>query len=268
MPYLKLQDVLHKKRSELQAALSADQSANPYYQSNQLAEDRALELRKSVRKRDNWYDNPLNFLDPEELFMPDGLLRTRSGLMAIAGEIFRENRNGTPDILEDILHGSLPGSKDVQRTVLMKMLRDVLSAFSKKATRAQIEAIVLAREAELQGKTATVYIAKERNINRHSAYKLLKRAERALLETSGTSSAIIDIEAQIKEQARSLQRFCASCGQQCEDGLHSLCASCHMRFVYKQDYLHDGHRQEVEDAMRLSSIEHWRKARMTLHLST
>ena len=251
-----------KKRTEYEQNLAVSvRNNNPYLNVIRSAEASVAEHRKIVRQRDNWYDNPLNFLDIDELFYPDGLMRTRSGLMAIAGEIFSENRGGTPDILEDILHGSMPGSKDVQKTVLMKMFRDALSAFSKKATKAQIEAIVLAREAIRNGVTPTMYIADQRGINRFSAYKLLKRAEQALLETSGIDQSIIKIEKRIKARARSMKRFCVSCGKPCEDGLHALCPECHVRFVFRDDYLHETHRQQIQDAMRIASMQHWRKAR-------
>lgn len=249
------QDRLERIRSE------ENWHHNPYYQINANADTKTSYSIAKNADSDRWYTNPLRFVDAEDLFHEDGMMRGRKGIMAIAGEYFRTNRDGAVDILTDSLYGNVPGTKDIQKHVLKNMLRDALISFSHKVTKAQIQALVLAREADRQGKTATMYIAKERKTSREAAYMLLKRAEEAILLTSSTQNAIIEIEAQIKKRARELPRVCSVCGNVCDDNLKALCEVCHVQYVYRGEFFSEYHRQDVENGMRLSSFNHWRKAR-------
>lgn len=220
---------------------------NPYQKVLADAERDIEEKWARVAARDNWYDNPLRFVDVEDIFDENGLMRSRRTIKNMAYNSFYATRFGKVDRVEGELFYSL--------------FHKALDLFRKKATKAQISALVMAREAEKNGLTASSYIAEQRGVNRHSAYKLLKRAEKALLETSGTENDIIKVEQDIKLRARELPRVCAVCGNVCEDSLKALCKVCHMRHVYNDEYLSDYHRHEVETSMRLSSFEHWRKAR-------
>lgn len=162
---------------------------------------------------ETWYLNPLKWVDEFDLFDLDGSL----------------NKQRAIDILKD-KHVSRPSDDSV-------MARGIFnSTYAAGLTRKQQSAVDLAREAMVAGQTATVYVAEQLGINRHSAYKLLQRADARLpqpkMETSGLNfDRISNARSRISEQA--IQRViagmkveCAGCGERPAPARTALCHEC------------------------------------------
>lgn len=239
---------------------------NVYQQVLANAERAKRAKRDRLAKREKWWLNPLRFLDVEDVFRDDGIVKSTGKLMAIARDVFAENQGTGTLYDENSISGYLPGSVDVQRTVLMDMFRASLRAYAQRGTLAQLEALLLAREAKQLGITPSMHIADRRHQTPQSALRLLKRAEKSIMVQNGMDNDILKVEKKVKIHARMIERQCAVCGKRCEDNLNAMCKSCHYRYVYRDDYLNDAHRREIEDDVRLNVINHWHKAREALKM--
>ncbi len=169
----------------------------------------------AVRQHQTWYKNPFRWLDDEDLVF--GYKHAHEKARAFLAS-FLVNRP----------------------TEFKALIRLMVRAFNgydfERLTNRQALAVLYAREAQEMAKTATVHVAALLGINRHSAWKLLQRAYRAKMETSGEKFDYIDreyvsswipTEKQIQAKMRSKPRICAHCGGVTPDGSKSLCFKCH-----------------------------------------
>lgn len=135
----------------------------------------------------------------------------------------------------------------------------------------QEKAIVLANEARQLGFTETVYVADKLGINRHSAYKLLQRAEQRLLiaeiqnglstkmETSDDNMGIysdtqakIDIDAsQIDKIYGGLMVDCAVCQKRCR-AKYAICHECATTYGKTQDEREYWLQELIKDIKRVA----------------
>lgn len=161
---------------------------------------------------DHWYLNPLKWVDDDDLFDVTGALTMHRAI----------------DVLKDkLVHR--PADEATMTRGLMR------SAKAHGLTRKQQSAVDLAREAMVAGQTATLYVAEKLNINRFSAYKLLKRADAKIQPKMETFAPKFDIysKARVKIAESDIQRVlagmkvdCAGCGEKPAPARTCLCYGC------------------------------------------
>lgn len=156
-----------------------------------------------------WWMNPYKWVDEADYWDGDRLTIRRA-----------------VDVLTDTLV-ERPTDKDV-------MVRGIRRAVgSGKMTHRQESAVEIARQAAALGQTATTAVAAALGINRHSAWKLLSRADgRAAPPKMETSRKIFAID-DVRVSERDIQRImatmrvdCAACGRPGCSTRYALCRSC------------------------------------------
>lgn len=199
-----------------------------------------------------WHRNPYKWVDDEDLFLGTREAKQRGYRFFASLNLFRPTEYAA---LVRLFHRALSGY-DVERL-----------------TPRQTQAVLLAHEARLQNKTPSTYVANKLQINRHSAYKLLKRADLSKMETSeGVSPlysegvhalTILPTREDIKSARPVVKRDCCICGVKTPDGTKALCWDCHSRFFRKEQFFP----YKPEDIIRLvreADRLHWQEVKAYL----
>jgi hypothetical protein len=126
---------------------------------------------------------------------------------------------------------------DVPQTAILNILQTAMQGFDKSLTKRQQAAAEAYDEAIHLGITPSTHVAAKLGINRHSAYKLIQRANletfhefvhyiyRSVYQMDDWSPTPQQVKAMMKARART----CAYCGGNTRDGSLPLCFGCHSK---------------------------------------
>lgn len=166
---------------------------NPYVQVLERAE--ASANAKRARQMSFW-EHPNMIVDDETLY------QSRGALLREAVRILRSVPPSSKPRQSVDLYGYVP--RDVPLHVFMGILRETLNRFDAGTlTHRQAQALALMQEAEEQGETVTMYVARHLGINRHSAFELVQRVS-AKIRTSAPKHDIMDV----RQVVLKLKRVC------------------------------------------------------------
>jgi hypothetical protein len=186
-----------------------------YQKCLRLAEE-ATEAKREAAQYRTWAVDDI--LDTEDM------LEGKRRMWALARRIFRS------------LSPTSAGM-DVPQTAVLNILQVAVQGFDKSLTKRQQAAAEAYDEAIHLGITPSTHVAAKLGINRHSAYKLIQRANletfhefvhyiyRSVYQMDDWSPTPQQVKAMMKARAR----ICAYCGGNTRDGSLPLCFECHSK---------------------------------------
>jgi len=200
--------------------------------------ERAKQVKRKAAKKLEWKAE--NIFDLEDILdalaQGGGIRKSKGILKAMARRIFRSLSSNPHQSMIDIPMGQPSEGMDVPKTAILNILQSALQGFDKSLTKRQQQAAEAYDEAIHLGITPSAHVAATLGINRHSAYKLIKRSN---LETfhgfvDYMYSSVYQIDEwspspkQVQAMMKSKPRTCAYCGvQPSTNGAMPLCFKCH-----------------------------------------
>lgn len=162
----------------------------------------------------------------DDILDTDDIIEDKGRMWAIARRAFRSLSSNPHSSMIDIPMGQMMDGMDVPKTAILNILQSAMQGFEKSLTKRQQQAAEAYDEAIHLGITPSTHVAAKLGINRHSAYKLIQRAN---LETFHESVDYIyrsvyqfddwhPTPKQVQAMMKSKPRICAYCGGKTYDG--------------------------------------------------
>lgn len=201
---------------------------NRYQKCLRLAEEAKQAKRESAQPH-TW--------TADDILDVDDILEGKKRMWAIARRAFRSLSSNPHTSMIDIPMGQMMDGMDVPKTAILNILQSAMQGFEKSLTKRQQQAAEAYDEAIHLDINPSMHVAAKLGINRHSAYKLIQRANletfheieayiyRSVYQMDGWSPTPKQITAMMKSRPRT----CAYCGGKTYDGSVPLCFECHSR---------------------------------------